>query len=88
MYEVEVKLINATGIHARPATLFVKEANKFSSEIKVIKGEKEINGKSMIAVLSMGAVKGDIIKISANGEDEKEAVEAIKQLIENKFGEA
>lgn len=87
MYEIEVVLSNETGMHARPASMFVKESNKFKADIKIFKEDKEYIGKSMLSVLSMGGVKGDIIKIYAEGEDEKEAVNALKKLIESKFGE-
>ncbi|MTI47549.1 HPr family phosphocarrier protein [Sporosalibacterium faouarense] len=87
MYKVEVELKNETGLHARPASVFVKEASGYSSEIFVIKDEKTYNGKSIMGILSMGAGKGDKIILQADGEDEKEAVEALKSLIENNFGE-
>ena len=87
MYEIEAILSNETGIHARPASMFVKESSKFKSNIKILKEDKEYIAKSILSILSMGAVKGDTIKICAEGEDEKEAVEALKQLIDSKFGE-
>lgn len=87
MYKVEVELKNKTGLHARPASLFVKEASKFSSDVKIIKDEKKYNPKSIIAILSMGAVKGSKLTIVAEGEDEKEAVEALKALVDTNFGE-
>lgn len=83
MINKEVILQNKTGLHARPASLFVKEASKYISEIKVIKDEKEYNAKSMIGVLSMGAAKGDRIIIKAEGADEETAVNSLIELISN-----
>ncbi len=85
MYKVEVTLKNETGLHARPANLFAREASKYKSEIKVTKDNKEYNGKSIIAILSMGAAKGDSLTITADGADEKNALEALKSLIDNDF---
>lgn len=87
MYKIEAVLKNETGLHARPASLFVKEASSYDSEIKVIKDGKEYNAKSIMGVLSMGAAKDDKIEIVADGPDEKEAVEALKKLIDSNFGE-
>ncbi|AOT70354.1 HPr family phosphocarrier protein [Geosporobacter ferrireducens] len=88
MYKAEVIISNKSGLHARPASLFVKEAGKYDSIIKVIKNGKEYDSKSIIGILSMGAVEGDRITISAEGPDEKEAVEGLVRLLESKFGEA
>lgn len=87
MEKVNVILKNSTGLHARPASLFVKEASKFLSEIKIVKDGKEYNGKSIMGILSIGASKGDDLTIIAEGEDEKEAISTLKELVENKFGE-
>jgi len=87
MYSESVTLKNETGLHARPASLFVKEASKYSSEIKVIKDGKEYNAKSIMGILSMGAGMGDSIKIEAIGEDSEEAVKGLVELVNNKFGE-
>ncbi|SKC88064.1 HPr family phosphocarrier protein [Maledivibacter halophilus] len=87
MYELEVELKNEAGLHARPANLFVKKASKFSSDIKVIKDGKEYIAKSIMGILSMGAGKGTKIKIVAQGEDEKQAVESLKELVDGNFGE-
>lgn len=87
MYKLEAILKNNAGLHARPATLFIKEASKYNSKIKVVKKDKEYNSKSIVGILSMGAVKGDNITIIAEGDDEKEAVKALKNLVDNNFGE-
>lgn len=87
MFIEEVALQNETGLHARPASLFVKEASKFSSEVKVIKNGKEYNAKSIMGLLSMGAGKGDTISIQAQGNDAKKAVQTLIQLVNDNFYE-
>ena len=87
MYKEDVILKNKTGLHARPASLFVREAAKFSSDIKIIKDNKEYNAKSIMGILSMGAGQGDSITIQAAGEDAKEAIESLIQLVNDKFNE-
>ncbi|MGV8146062.1 MAG: HPr family phosphocarrier protein [Alkaliphilus sp.] len=85
MQKVEAELKNETGMHARPASIFVKEATKYKSDIKVLKNEQEYNAKSIMSILSMGAGKGEKLIIIAEGEDEKEAVEALRTIVENSF---
>ncbi|KGG80642.1 phosphocarrier protein HPr [Caloranaerobacter azorensis H53214] len=85
MYTAEVELKNETGLHARPASIFVKEASKYTSDIKIIKNGKEYNAKSIMGILSLGAGKGDKLTITAEGEDEKQAIQALKALVENNF---
>jgi phosphotransferase system HPr (HPr) family protein len=75
---VEVK--NETGLHARPASIFVKLAKNFGSTVEVKKGEKKINGKSMLGLLSMSIVQGDEIELIIDGEDEVSALEALEDL--------
>jgi len=87
MNSKDVVLKNETGLHARPASLFVKEASKYSSDVKVVKDGKEYNAKSIMGILSMGAAMGDSIKIEATGEDSEEAVNSLVELVNNKFGE-
>jgi phosphocarrier protein len=81
MYKVDVILKNETGLHARPASLFVREANNYKSIIRLIKDSKEYNGKSIMSVLSMAACKDTKITIIAEGEDELESVNALKNLL-------
>lgn len=75
---VEVK--NKTGLHARPASIFVKLAKNYASKIEVKKGEKKINGKSMLGLLSMSIVQGDEIELIVDGDDEMNALEALEEL--------
>ena len=69
------------GLHARPAAEFVKKAKQFDAAITVAKGEREANAKSSLKIMTLGAKKGDEIKIRAEGDDAEEAVEALIELI-------
>ena len=87
MYSKEVVIKNQVGLHARPATYFIQKANEFKDEIKVTKDEREVNAKSLLGVLSLGITRGSSIKLTAYGESEKDAVEALVALIESNFEE-
>lgn len=87
MTEKEVKVINRLGVHARPSALLVQTATKFKSEVHLHKGDLRVNAKSIMGVMMLAAEMGSTITIIAEGEDEKEAVEALIQLFANKFNE-
>ena len=87
MPSIDLEITNKTGLHARPAALLVQEANKFKSKITVRKGEKEVNAKSILGVLTLVASRGTRVTVNAEGEDELEALEALKTLHANNFGE-
>lgn len=74
-------LNNEQGLHARPATLFCKEASQFKSDIKLVCGDKEGNAKSLIALLAMGLTGGANIEVVAEGEDADQAVEHMAKFI-------
>jgi catabolite repression HPr-like protein len=76
---VVVKL--RTGLHARPAALFVQEANKFSSEVFVEKDEKKVNAKSIMGIMSLAISSGTEVIISAEGADSEQAVNALAVLV-------
>ncbi len=78
---------NASGLHARPATRFIQEANRFKSDIFIIKEGYRINAKSIMGVLASGISKGTEITLEANGPDAPEAIERLISLIEDRFGE-
>ncbi len=80
-------IVNTLGLHARAAAAFVKTANRFQSDITVAKDESSVNGKSIMGVLMLAASKDSKILITAKGDDAKEAIEALRKLIEEKFGE-
>jgi phosphocarrier protein len=87
MLEKEVTVVNRAGIHARPASLLVKEIQKYKSSVLFQKGTYTINAKSILGVITLGAPYGAKIKIIADGPDEKNAVDAIVKLFESKFEE-
>lgn len=78
---------NKLGLHARAAAMFVRLSNRFSSDIKLIKDGYEVNGKSILGILSLAAIKGSKLKIVTTGEDAEEALGEIEKLIESGFGE-
>jgi len=83
----EVTVLNATGLHARPASMFVQTAGNFKSKIFVIKEGNVINAKSIMGIMAGGISQGTTIQIKADGEDETDAVDALVKLINDKFGE-
>lgn len=85
MYEEKVTLINEIGLHARPASLFIREAVKHPCDINIVKDGRSYNAKSIMSVLSMSANKGDEIIIRAHGDDEETAVKSLIDLVENKL---
>lgn len=87
MKEATTSIENKTGIHARPASLFVNTANKFKSSIKIKAKGKTVDAKSILMIMSMGLVKGTEITLVAEGPDEEQAINELKALVDNKFGE-
>ena len=90
MYSRSVKLVNKTGLHARPASQFVNEAKNFESQITVKKvgtDTEPLNAKSIILLLTLAIGFGTEIEIAADGEDEVQAVDALVKLVESGFGE-
>lgn len=91
MYSKKTTVINKTGLHARPASVFVKKAKEFSSDITITNlntpEEKPGNAKTIFGVLRLAMVQGTEVLISAEGTDEEEAVTALIELIESGFGE-
>lgn len=82
MISKEVLVKNSTGLHARPATLLVKKASSFKSDISLEFNGKKANVKSLIGVLSLGVSKNATVKVTASGDDETLAAEEIAKLIE------
>ena len=83
MIAKEVTVKNSSGLHARPATLLVKKASSFKSDVSIEYNGKKANVKSLIGVLSLAVTKDAVIKVVASGDDEALAVEEISKLIEN-----
>lgn len=87
MKEQKTLIQNPTGLHARPAKVFVKLAKKYQSNIRVFHGDKKANAKSMISLLTLGVESGSQIRIEADGEDEADALAALIQAVEEGLGE-
>lgn len=88
---LKIAVNHPAGLHARPASLFVQTANKFSSEITVKNNTDAsdfVDAKSILSVLTLGVMQDHEIIIEAKGEDSEKAVEGLKQLIESNFGES
>ena len=87
MVEKEVTIKNRAGIHARPAASLVKLANQFECDVKLKKGDDEINAKSIMGIITLAAGFKTVLTIIADGEDEDAALDAMYELFENKFEE-
>ncbi|MBR4642289.1 MAG: HPr family phosphocarrier protein [Selenomonadaceae bacterium] len=87
MTEATTTIENKTGIHARPASVFVQTASKFKSKVQLKAKGKTVDAKSILMIMSMGLVKGTEITICADGPDEADAVKELKALVDAKFGE-
>ncbi|WP_232698835.1 HPr family phosphocarrier protein [Brevibacillus daliensis] len=74
---------NPSGLHARPATMFVQKATSFSCDVNLIKGTKKVNGKSIMGVMTLAAKKGDEIVLEVNGENEAQALEELGTILEH-----
>jgi len=88
MTERELKIVNRNGLHARPAAEIVKLASRFASEITMVRDELEVNCKSIMGVMMLAAEYGSTVLVRADGPDAEEAVHAIADLVERKFGES
>lgn len=87
MKESRTRIVNRLGLHARAATQLVNRASRFKSDIWISLGDRRVNGKSIMGVLTLAATTGSEVLIQAEGDDEAEAVEAVEQLIHDRFGE-
>jgi phosphocarrier protein HPr len=86
----EIVVLNAAGLHARPAIQFVDLANQFASKIMVCKGGDEpveADGKSVMQMITLEATQGTTLRVDAEGEDAENAVRRLAELFESKFGE-
>lgn len=87
MQEKTFTITADTGVHARPATLLVNKAGQFESEVEVSYKDKSVNLKSIMGVMSLGIPKGAEIKVTVNGSDEAEAIEAVEEVMKEHLGE-
>ena len=83
MAERKVTVQNKTGLHARPAALFVQKASQFTSDINIVKGDKEISAKSIMGVMSLAVGPGVEIIIKASGDDAQAAVDVLVELVQS-----
>ena len=84
----EVTIVNTLGLHARAAARFVHLASSFTSQIRVSRGGRTMDGKSILGLLLLSAAKGAVIEISADGPDEQQAIEALSALTAKGFEES
>jgi phosphocarrier protein len=82
-----IAIVNALGLHARAAAKFVHTAGAFRSQIRVARGDREVDGKSIMGLLLLAAAQGSAIRISADGADEQDAIAALCALVERHFDE-
>jgi len=87
MIEREVTIRNRAGLHTRPASMLVKTASQFDSDVYLRRDNYEINGKSVIGVMTLAAEQGARLTLLVEGDDEREAADAIAELFEDGFGE-
>lgn len=87
MITEQIYIINRLGLHARAAASFVKLASSFDSNIDLVYGSQSVNGKSIMGIMMLAASQGSEMLIEVDGSDEKEATEALLNLINNRFGE-
>jgi phosphocarrier protein HPr len=85
--EREVVVQNRAGIHTRPASMIVRTASRFDAEFFIRKDGYEINGKSIIGVMTLAAEQGSTLELVFDGDDAEEAAEAMEHLFESGFGE-
>ena len=87
MLSRDVTIVNSMGLHARPATFFVQNAHKYKSTIWVESGDRKVNAKSLLGVLSLGIAKGMTVTLIADGYDEEDALAGLAELIDSGVGE-
>ena len=86
MAEIELLIRNQLGLHARACAMFVKTASRFKSEVLVARDDLQVNGKSIMGVMMLAAEEGSTIVVNADGPDETDAIRALQELVDGKFG--
>ncbi len=87
MPQATVTIINRLGLHARAAAKLVQTASHYASTVTLVRNGKEVNGKSIMGVMMLAAAQGSEIDVVTAGEDAEEALAALIELVENRFGE-
>ena len=88
MQTCERAILNSLGMHARAAAKFVHTAGRFTAQVRVSRGDREVDGKSIMGLLLLAAAQGSAIQITADGPDESAAIAALCSLVERGFDEA
>lgn len=88
MHKKTVEIINKLGLHARAATKFANTANRYAASVKVGYEDKQVDGKSIMALMLLAAARGSRITLTTDGEDAVEALDALAELINNRFDES
>lgn len=83
----KTEVVNRLGIHARPAAQIVKAASHFDCSITLTVDDESVNAKSIMGVMTLAACRGSVIEVTAEGDDENEAIQSITELIREGFGE-
>ena len=87
MIKEDIEIINKLGLHARASSKLTQTASQFKSDVWIEKNDRKVNAKSIMGVMMLAAAKGSTISIEARGEDEAAAIDALKALINDYFGE-
>lgn len=87
MIERKAVLVNKLGLHARASTQLTKTASRFASEVHILFDGKKVNGKSIMAVMTLGAGVGSELNLQVKGDDQQTAMDALCELIADRFGE-
>jgi phosphocarrier protein len=85
--ELEVRIANRLGLHARAAARFVHLANRFQARISVSKGDSRVDGKSILGLLTLAAREGTVLRLAAEGKDADQALSQLEALVRSRFGE-
>ncbi len=82
-----ITIVNRLGLHARAAAKFVTVASRFEAEVRLVRGERQVNGKSIMGVMMLAAGKGTQLEIVVEGPDQQEALDRLTELVQSRFGE-
>jgi len=86
--ETVLEIVNQLGLHARAAARFVEVASRFEADIEVLQAGHQANGKSIMSLMMLAAGRGSRLAVTATGDDADEALQALAELVSNRFGEA
>ncbi len=87
MPEQQVQIVNKLGLHARASAKLAATASRFSAEVTLIRDDIAVNAKSIMGIMMLAATRGSMLRIRTEGDDAEQAMQALVQLIEDRFGE-